>query len=111
MLSTRSPNAKARRSREKDMMSHFENMDVLFESQNANPTEREIANTINYSVSHNDLGSDSRIRTNPSVENEIKDFNHGDQLTFSNEINMRFPKEMDAMINESVIQRYKISKV
>ena len=59
---------------------------------------------------HNDFESDSRTRTNPSHENEIKDFNHEGQFprqerilnsmqTFSNEINLRLSQEMDAMMS------------
>ena len=65
MPSTRSQKAKARMSRELGMMSDFENMDVLLGSENTNPIERELANTINGSISYNQLDSDSHIRTNP----------------------------------------------
>ena len=66
MSSTRRQTEKARRSREMDMMSDFENMDVLLESGNANPIERDLANTINGSIGNNDLESDWHIRTNSS---------------------------------------------
>ena len=71
-------------------------MDVLLGSVYSNLIERELANMINGSIAHNDL--DSRIRTNPSDENEIRYSSHEGQFhrrdrfldsmqTFSNEIN------------------------
>ena len=37
---------------EMDLMSEYENIDVLLGSENANPVERELANTINISISN-----------------------------------------------------------
>ena len=76
MPSARRQNAKTRRSREMDLMSDFENMNILLRNENANPTERELANTINGSVGNNDLESDLHIRKNSSDGNEIKNFDH-----------------------------------
>ena len=96
MPSTRSQKTKARRSREMDMMSDFENMDVLLGNGNVNPIERELANTINGSTNNNGVESDSKFRGNSSDENEIRDFSHENTVprqdrilesreTFSNE--------------------------
>ena len=41
MPSTRKQKAKARKSREMDMMSEFENLDVMLGSGNSNPIERD----------------------------------------------------------------------
>ena len=41
MPSTRRQKAKARRSREMDMMSDYDNLDVMLGSENNNPIERE----------------------------------------------------------------------
>ena len=77
MPSTRRQTAKARRPREMDMMSHFfQNEDVLLWYENANPIENELANTINGSVSNNDLETDCLIKGNPYYKNEIRDFSH-----------------------------------
>ena len=46
MPSTRKQKAKARKSRELDMMSDSENLDVMLGSGNNNPTERELADAI-----------------------------------------------------------------
>ena len=40
MPSTRRQKAKARKSREMDMMSDFDNMDVIIGNENTNPIER-----------------------------------------------------------------------
>ena len=110
MPSTRRQKAKARRSREMDMMSDFEKMDVVLGNENANPIERELTDTIHGSVSINGLESYSHIRRNPSNEKEIRDFSHKGEVpkqdrilesiqTFSNKINMRLSQEMDAMMS------------
>ena len=44
MPSTRKQNAKVTRSKEMDMQSDYENMDVLLDSNNVNPIERELSN-------------------------------------------------------------------
>ena len=54
-----------------DMMNDFENMDVLLGNENPNVIERELANTMNGSISNNGLESDSHIRGNPYEENEM----------------------------------------
>ena len=82
-----------------DMLTDFENMDVLLGSKNVNPNERELANTINGSTSHNDTETFSQQKGNPSPKDVIIDFSgentipRQDRLLesmeiFSNEINM-----------------------
>ena len=46
MPSTRRQKAKARKSREMDMMSDFDNIDVMIGNENTNSIERELANAI-----------------------------------------------------------------
>ena len=46
MPSTRKQNAKARKSSEMDMMSDFDNLDVMLGNVNNNPIERELADAI-----------------------------------------------------------------
>ena len=110
MPSTRRQKAKARRSREMDII-------FLLGGENVNPIERELAKTINGSISHNDLESVARITTNPTDENENRDFSHEGQIprqdkilnsmrTFSYEIKMRLSQEMDAMMSMMPSQIY-----
>ena len=50
MPSTRRQKAKASKSREMDMMSDFENLDVMLGKINNNPIERELAEAIDQST-------------------------------------------------------------
>ena len=92
------------------MMSGFENMDVLLANENVNPIERELANTINGSISNKGVESDWHFRGNSSNENEVRDFSHGTTIPrqdcnlesmkiFSNEIILRLSQEMVAMMS------------
>ena len=54
-------------------------MDVLRGNENANPIERELANTVNGSIGNNDLDSDLHIRTITSDGNQMRNFAHEDQ--------------------------------
>ena len=47
MPSTRRQKSKARRSREMDMMSNFDNLDVMLGNENNNPIERELTDVQN----------------------------------------------------------------
>ena len=52
MPSTTKQKAKARKSREMDMMSDFENSDVMLGNGNNNPIERELADALDRSSAH-----------------------------------------------------------
>ena len=104
MPSTRRQKAKARKSREMDMMSDFENLDVMLGNSNNNPIERELAEAIDQSLTHGD------VDTNAYQENEYRDYSHGNDLlrqnevrqsfeTFSNEFSLRLSQEMDSMMS------------
>ena len=104
MPSTRRQKAKARKSREMDMMSDFENLDVMLGNSNNNPIERELAEAIDQSSTHGDTD------THAYLENEYRDYPHENDLliqnevrqsfeTFSNEFNLRLSQEMDSMIS------------
>ena len=104
MPSTRRQKAKARKSREMDMMSDFENLDVMLGNSNNNPIERELAEAIDQSSTHGD------VDTNAYQENEYRDYSHENDLlrqnevsqsfeTFSNEFNLRLSQEMDSMMS------------
>ena len=49
-----------------DMMSDFENLDVIFGNNNVNPIERELSNVIGKSESHCDIESNSQPREDDS---------------------------------------------
>ena len=73
MPCTRRQEAKARKLREMDMMSDFENVDVILENDNVNPIERELSNVIGNSENHGGDESNSQPRENDFGEN---DFGH-----------------------------------
>ena len=104
MPSTRRQKAKARKSREMDMMSDFENLDVMLGNNNNNPIERELAEAIDQSSAHGDAD------THTYLENEYRDYQHENDVlrqneirhsfeTFSNEFNLRLSQEMDSMMS------------
>ena len=75
MPSTRTQKAKAKKSRENDLLSDFDNMDVVLDDENSNPIKKELANTINGSASHSDTEASSNNRGNSSPEKKKRDFN------------------------------------
>ena len=94
MPSKRKQKAKARQSREMDMMSDFENLDVMLGNGNNNPIERELADAIDQSSAYGDAD------TNAYQGSEYRDYLHENDLlrqnevrqsfqTFSNEFNLR----------------------
>ena len=101
MPSTRRQKAKARKSKEMDMLSDMDNLDVMIGSEN--PLERELADVIDQSSINGDMeiGSHSRndlgnfIQGNePHGRNDIRQSFE----TFSNEFNLRLSQEMDSMM-------------
>ena len=104
MPSTRRQKAKARRSREMDMLSDYDKLDVMLGSENNNPIERELAEAIDQSSTHGDAG--------PSMyhENGLRDYIHENESlrqnevrqsfeAFSSEFNLRLSQEMDSMMS------------
>ena len=106
MPSTRRQKAKARKSKEMDMMSDFENLDVMLGNDNVNPIERELSNVIGNSESH----YDDELNSHP-MENDFGENGFGHHVrentirrqdrfqetmeTFTSEFNMRLSQEMD----------------
>ena len=101
MPSTRRQKAKARKSREMDILSDMDNLDVMI--GNENPLERELAGVIDQSSAHGDMEIGSHSR------NDFRDFIHENEPhgqndirqsfeTFSNEFNLRLSQEMDSMM-------------
>ena len=110
MPSTRKQKAKARKSREMDMMSDFENMDVMLGNDNANSIEQELSNVMGNSENHCDAESTLQSRGNDSHENIFGHFVHENTIprrdrfqetmeTFTSEFNIRFSHEMDSMMS------------
>ena len=104
MPSTRRQKAKARKSREMDMLSDADNQDVTLGSENNNPIEWELADAIEQSSVHEDAD------TNLYCRNEYRDFTYENNSlrqddvrqsfeTFSNEFNFRLFQEMDSMMS------------
>ena len=109
MPSTRRQKAKARKSREMDMLSDIENMDVMLGNASNNPIERELVDAIEQSSVQGD------IETNEYLGNQYTNFPHENNLprqddirqsleTFSNEVNLRLSQEMDSMM--SMVHRH-----
>ena len=110
MPSTRRQNAKARTSREMDMMSDIENMDVILGNDNINPIEPEVSNVIENSVNHCDTESNPQFKENNPQGNGFGHYVHENIIpgqdrfqetmeTFTSEYNMRFSQEMDSMVS------------
>ena len=104
MPSTRRQKAKARRSREMDMLSDYDNLDVMLGSENNNPIERELAEAIDQSSAHWDVGP------NMYQENGLRDYIHENEPlrqkdvrqsfeAFSSDFNLRLSQEMDSMMS------------
>ena len=53
-----------------DLMSNFDNIDVMNGNENNNPMEKEFANTTERSTNHYDPESNSHLRENSSQQNE-----------------------------------------
>ena len=71
MPSTRKQKAKARKSRELDMLSDYGNIDVMLGEGNSYSIERELVSLINVPEGHQDFQSFPN-RENSSQENEIR---------------------------------------
>ena len=103
MPSTRRQKAKTRKSREMDMMSDMDNLDVMLGNGSENPIERELTEVIEQSS----VRSDSEA--NLYQRDEYRNFSHENSEyrqndvrqsfeTFSNEFNLRLSQEMDSMM-------------
>ena len=104
MPSTRRQKDKARKSREMDMMSDIDNLDVMLGSGNENPIERELADAIEQSSVQEDYGANEYQENNyrtfvrenePFRQNEVRQSFE----TFTTEFNLRLSQEMDSMVS------------
>ena len=84
MPSPRRQKAKARNSKEMDMMSDFENLDVMLGNGNNNPIERELADALDHSSAHGDAD------TNLYQGSEYRDYSHENDLLRQNEVRQSF---------------------
>ena len=87
-----------------DMLSDYDNLDVMLGNENNNPIERELAEVIDQSSAH---GDDD---TNVYHENEFRDYLHENEPlrqnevrqsfeAFSSEFNLRLSQEMESMMS------------
>ena len=104
MPSTRRQKAKARTSREMDMMSDIDNLDVMLGSENENPNGWELADAIEQSSVQGDYEANEYQRSNhqefvqgnePFGPNEVRHFFEN----FTNEFNLRLSQELDSMMS------------
>ena len=103
MPSTRRQKAKARKSREMDMMSDIDNLDVMLGNGSENPIERELADAIEQSSVQGDYEGNDYQRNNYGFVQENEPMRHNEVRqsfeTFRNEFNLRLSQEMDSMIS------------
>ena len=109
MPSTRKQKAKARKSREMDMMSDFENMDVMIGNENINSIEQELSNMIGIEENNRDIESNLQSAECEPRENDFGHYVHENAVprpdrfeetleSFTSEFNMRLSQEMDSMM-------------
>ena len=107
MLSTRKQKAKARKSRELDMLPDYGNMDVMLGEGNSNSIKRELDSLINVPERQQDFQS---FPNRGSQENEIRDIDSRNEPVresrlvesinmLSGEMNARMSREMEAMMD------------
>ena len=83
-----------------DMMSDFDNLDVMVGSDNINPIEKDLASAIEKSSVQYDTVSNLSARKDFGQENNIRNQNYGNNIprhegtlesleTFTNEVNLR----------------------
>ena len=123
MPSTGKQKAKARKSRELDMLSDYGNMDVMLGEGNSNSIERELDSLINAPEGPQDFRSFPN-RENSSQENEIRDIDSRNEPVresrllesinmLSGEMNARMSREMETMMDlmQSQISRANSSAI
>ena len=104
MPSTRRQKAKARKSREMDMMTDIDNLDVMLGGGNENPIERELADAIEQSSVQGDYEANEyqrdnfRIFTQESETLRQNEARHSSE-NFTSEFNLRLSQEMDSMMS------------
>ena len=94
MTSTRRQKAKSRKSRDMDMMSDMDNLDVMLGDGDSNPIERELNDAIEQSSVQGDLEASMHQRDDyRDFTSENNSFRPNDVRqsfeTFSNEFNLR----------------------
>ena len=84
MPSTRRQKAKARKSREMDILSDMENMDVMLGNGDNNPIERELSDAIEQSSVQED------VESNEHLGNQYTNFTYEDSLPRQSEMRQSF---------------------
>ena len=103
MPSTRRQKAKARKSREMDLMSDMDNLDVMLGNESVIPIERELVDAIEQPSVQGDSEANIHQRIDYrdfSCENDAFRQNDVRQSfeTFSNKFNLRLSQEMDSLM-------------
>ena len=80
-----------------DMMSNFENMDVMLGDNNTNAIERELSNVIGNSKNHCDVQSNLQSRENDSHVNDVGHFVHENTIPRQD----RFQETMETITSET----------
>ena len=103
MPSKRRQKAKARKSRELDMMSDIDNLDIMLGNSGENPKERELAEAIEQSSVQGDIEANEYRGNNYSFTQENEPIRQSEVRqsfeTFTNEFNLRLSQEMDSMMS------------
>ena len=114
MPSTRKQKAKARKSRELDMLSDYGSMDIMLGDGNSNSIERELDSLINVFDRPQDFQSFPN-REKSSQENEIRDIDNRNEPVregrliesiniLSGEMNARMSREMEKMMTSCILR-------
>ena len=93
-----------------EMMSDFDNLDIMVVNENFNPVERELAKAIEESTVQYDIDSNQRPMGNFPQEVEFGNINYESNIprrdevlesieTFTNEFNLRLSQEMDSLMS------------
>ena len=104
MFSTRKQKAKARKSRDLDMMSDLDNLDIMLGCGDKNLIERELVSAIEQSSVQEDAEDDMHqgnsygnfpCENDPLRQNDVRQSFE----TFTSEFNLRLSQEMDSMMS------------
>ena len=102
MPSTRRQKDKGRKSREMDMISDMDNLDVMLGNRSDNPIERELTDVIEQSSVQGDGEANIQQRSDYRAAHENDAFRQNDVRQFfetsSNAFNLRLSQEMDSMM-------------
>ena len=113
MPSTRNQKAKAKQYRDMNMMSDFDNLDIMIGNENINPNERELCTATGGSTVQNDFESNLHSSENFHQGDQFRNPNHENKISrhdgilepieaftnFQKQFNLRLSQEMDSMMS------------